>query len=101
MGLLFGLNIPPCAGPLLVALLGTAAAGGAAGSTLASGFVSLALFGLALSLPLVLAVLFQPARGALEWLASLSRRLPFWSGLLLVVLGSWSIFLGLRAPTGS
>ena len=97
LGILFGLNIPPCAAPLLVALLGAAAAGGAAGETLASGFVSLALFGFALSLPLVLAVLFEPARRAIDWLAGLSRRLPLWTGLLLVGLGLWSIWLGLPA----
>jgi cytochrome c-type biogenesis protein len=98
LGLLFGLNIPPCAGPLLLALLGAAAAGGASGGTLASGFVSLGLFGLAMSLPLVLAVLFEPARYALDWLAALSRRLPFWTGLLLVALGAWSIRIGLSVP---
>jgi cytochrome c-type biogenesis protein len=32
MGLLFGLNIPACAAPLLLALLGAAAAGGATGN---------------------------------------------------------------------
>jgi cytochrome c-type biogenesis protein len=94
LGVLFGLNIPACAAPLIFALLGAAAAGGAAGATLASGFVSLALFGLALSLPLVLAVFFAPVRRALDWLAGLSRRLPFWTGLLLVVLGLWSIWFG-------
>ncbi len=91
LGVLFGLNIPACAAPLLVVLLG-AAAGGTADGTLASGFVSLALFGLALSLPLVLAVLFDPARRAIDWLAGLSRRLPFWTGLLLIALGLWSIW---------
>ena len=97
LGVLFGLNIPACAAPLLVVLLGAAAAGGTAGGTLASGFVSLALFGLALSLPLVLAVLFDPARRAIDWLAGLSGRLPFWTGLLLIALGLWSIWLA-RSP---
>jgi len=100
LGLLLGLNVPPCAGPLLLALLGAAAAGGTSGATLASGFVSLGLFGLAMSLPLVLAVLFEPARRALDWLAGLSRHLPLWTGLLLVVLGAWSIKLGLSVPAG-
>ena len=94
LGVLFGLNIPACAAPLLFALLGAAAAGGAAGAPLASGFLALALFGLALSLPLVAAVLFEPARRALDWLASLSRRMPFWTGLLFVSLGLWSIWFG-------
>lgn len=95
LGILFGLNIPACAGPLLLALLGSAAAGGASGGTLAGGFISLALFGVALSLPLVLAVLFEPARRVLDWLAGLSRRLPVWTGLLLLALGVWSIWSAL------
>jgi cytochrome c-type biogenesis protein len=95
LGLLFGLNIPACAAPLLFALLGAVAAGGTGGATLVSGFVSLALFGLALSLPLVLAVFFAPARRALGRLATLSRRMPFWTGVLFVALGAWSVWFGL------
>ncbi|HYZ25490.1 MAG TPA: hypothetical protein VE597_01145 [Geminicoccaceae bacterium] len=95
LGLLFGLNIPACAAPLIFALLGMAAAGGIAGATLAAGFISLGLFGLALSLPLVLAVLFEPARRVLDRLAGLSKRLPLWTGLVLVALGLWSIGFGL------
>jgi cytochrome c-type biogenesis protein len=95
LGVLFGLNIPACAAPLLVALLSAAAAGGAAGGTLMSGFLSLALFGFALSLPLVVAVVFEPARRAIDWLAGLSRRLPFWTGLMLIALGLWSIWFAL------
>jgi cytochrome c-type biogenesis protein len=95
LGVLFGLNIPACAAPLLLALLGAAAAGGAFGARLAYGFVSLALFGLGLSLPLILAVLFAPARQAIDWLGGLSDRLPFWTGLVLTALGLWSIGFGL------
>jgi cytochrome c-type biogenesis protein len=98
LGVLFGLNIPACAAPLLVALLGAAAAGGARGASAAQGFLALALFGFALSLPLLAAVLFEPARRALDWLAGLSRRLPVWTGLLLVVLGAWSIWFGVSVP---
>src|SRR5258708_712744 len=97
LGLLFGLNIPACAAPLVFALLGAAAAGRAAGATLPGVFIGLALFGFALSLPLVIAVLFEPARRALDWLASLSRRLPLWTGLVLLVLGLWSIWFALFA----
>lgn len=95
LGVLFGLNIPACAAPLLLVLLGAAAAGGATGTTFLGGFVSLAVFGLALSLPLVLAVLFAPARAALDWLARLSGRMPFWIGAVLILLGLWSIGVGL------
>jgi cytochrome c-type biogenesis protein len=95
LGVFFGLNIPACAAPLLFALLGTAAASGAGGAALAEGFASLGLFGLALSLPLVVAVLFARARGLLDWLAGLSRRIPRWTGLLMILLGAWSIWFGL------
>jgi copper chaperone CopZ len=61
----------------------------------ARGFVSLALFGLALSLPLVVAVLFAPARRGLDWLASLTGRVPLWTGVLLIALGLWSVWFGL------
>ena len=97
LGVVFGLNIPACATPLLIALFVTAAASGASGGTLASGFVSLAVFGLTLSLPLVTAVLFEPARRILDWLANLSGRLPIWTGLLLIALGLWSVWFALFA----
>ncbi len=95
LGLLFGLNIPACAAPLLFALLGAAAAGGSGGAALAKGFTSLALFGFALSLPLVIAVLFPGATRLLDRLAGLSRRLPKWTGLVMLALGVWSIWFGL------
>lgn len=97
LGILFGFNIPACATPLIFALLGGAAAGGAAGGALANGFASMALFGVALSLPLVAAVLFAPLRRTLDWLAGLSRRLPFWTGVILIALGLSSIGFALFA----
>ena len=95
VGVLFGLNIPACAAPLIIALLATAAASGSVGATVAGGFISLGLFGLALSLPLVAVLLFEPGGRALDGLASLSQRLPFWTGLTLIVLGAWSIWFGM------
>jgi len=95
LGALFALNIPACVGPLLVALLGMAAAGGAGGAPLAKGFISMALFGLALSLPIVVAALFAPPRNVLDRLADLSRRMPRWTGALLFLLGIWSIWFGI------
>lgn len=94
LGLLFGLNIPACAAPLLLALL-AASASGVTGSGIAGGFVSLALFGFALSLPLVVAVFIQPARRALDWLASRSESMPRWTGAVLIALGLWSAWFGL------
>jgi cytochrome c-type biogenesis protein len=94
LGALFGLNVPACAAPLLLALLGTATAGGATGATLASGFVSLAVFcRCRLSWPCC----SRRSRTALDWLAGLSDRVPFWTGLALVALGLWSIGFGFFA----
>jgi len=100
LGVLFAFNIPACAAPLIFALLGTAAASGASGGAVAGGFVSLAIFGAALSLPLVVAVLFPPVRRGLDWLAGLSGRLPYWAGAVLIVLGLWSIGFGLWISPG-
>lgn len=95
LGLLFGLNIPACAAPLLLALLGAAAAGGAAAL---EGFVALGVFGLALSLPLVAIVLIPPAHRLLDRFASLSGRYPAVAGGVLAALGLWSIGFGLTVP---
>ena len=100
LGTLFGLNIPACAAPLLLALLAASASGTTAGGV-AGGFVSLALFGLALSLPLVVAVLFERAQRALDWLAGLTGRIPRWTGLLLIALGLWSAWFGLFVTLGN
>ena len=93
IGVLFGLNVPACATPLIFALLGMAAASGASGATLLSGFISLGLFGLALSTPLLAILLFKRGQHALSALVSLSQRLTIWAGAFLVVLGVWSIWM--------
>ncbi|MCB4824217.1 MULTISPECIES: cytochrome c biogenesis protein CcdA [Roseicella] len=94
LAVLFGLNIPACAAPLLAVVLGSAAVGGSA--QVAQGFFMLALFGLALSLPLTLALLWAPARRAIDQLMGLSARVPVAIGLLLALFGAWSIYLGLK-----
>jgi cytochrome c-type biogenesis protein len=93
LGVVFGLNIPACAAPLLAAVfaasLGTA--------SVAQGFWVMAVFGLALSLPLVVAVFWGRARGWLDRLAALANRIPFWTGVVFVLLGIWSIYFGVTA----
>lgn len=93
LGVVFGLNIPACAAPVLVALM--AATVGAA--SIFRGFVAMAVFGLALSLPLVLVVFSERARSWLDRLTGLSDRLPLWTGVLFIALGAWSIRFGLKA----
>ena len=85
---------PACAAPLVFALLGTAAVGGADSAAL-SGFFSLGLFGLTLSLPLVCAVFAPAGRRLIDKLGALAARIPFWTGVVFVLLGLWSIYFGL------
>lgn len=92
LGLLFGLNIPACAAPLLLALL--AGAAGGALSPLA-GFVALAVFGFFLSAPLIVLVLIPAASRSLDRLAALSGRFVRLAGLVLIGLGAWSVWFGL------
>ena len=90
-GLAFGLNIPACAAPLLFGLIGTATL---SGST-TTGFLMMAVFALALSLPLLpLAVvpgLVRPLDRLADWLRS--RR--WFLGVVFIVLGIWSVWFGL------
>ena len=95
LGVLFGFNIPACAAPLLAVLLGGAAAQAAAGGGMAYGGVSLLIFGLALSSPLVLAVFTQRGRRLLNAIARFAARMPRITGAVLVLLGVWSIGLAL------
>ena len=97
LAVLFGLNIPACAAPLLAAVLASAAVGGPA--RFVRGFVTLGLFGLALSLPLVAALAWAPARRALDRLAAASSRVPMVVGVVFVILGAWSIWFGLFAES--
>lgn len=93
LGVAFGLNIPACAAPLLGALLGASLGMG----TVGSGFLIMALFGLALSAPLLVLVFWGRARRWLDALAALSQKLPFWTGVLFIGLGVWSISWALSA----
>lgn len=94
LGFLFGLNIPACAAPLVLVLLAAAASHDAIGGRVWFGFWSLALFGVALSLPLAMAVVFAPAHRMIDRLGHLSRRMPTITGLLLIAVGLWSIHDG-------
>ncbi|MBL4665959.1 MAG: hypothetical protein JKY04_01180 [Sneathiella sp.] len=91
LSLLFAFNIPACAAPLLFVLFGTAAAAG----TISQGVITMALFGIALSLPLVLAVSFPLLSRQMQRLSGFSQKMPFWTGVVFVALGLWSIYFGL------
>lgn len=91
LAVLFGFNIPACSAPLLFVLFGAAA--GAA--TISVGFVTMGLFGLALSLPLLAAVTIPAMQRFFEKITGFSRKLPVWTGALFIVLGLWSVYFGL------
>ena len=95
LGIAFGLYVPACAIPLLVALVGASAAGSASGAALVDGFVTLFVFGLALSAPLF--GLVGTARGGrwLDRLVRLAGHLPRPTGALLALIGLVSIGLAL------
>jgi len=94
LGALFALNIPACAAPLLAVLLGGAAARASSGGGVTYDGLSLLVFGLALSSPLVLAVFTRVGRRLLSAIARLAARMPRWTGVVLILLGLWSIALG-------
>lgn len=93
LGVLFGLNIPACAAPILGALVAASVGAG----SVARGFLAMAVFGIALSLPLVLVVFSQRARSWLDRAAAAAERLPFWTGAVFIVLGVWSVYFGVTA----
>jgi cytochrome c-type biogenesis protein len=91
MGVAFGLSAPICAAPLFLALLGQSSLSGAAG-----GFISLALFGFALSSPLMVIAASRRASDFLTLLGRHSARMPLVASVVLIAVGLWSVVIGLR-----
>ncbi len=91
LGLAFGLNIPACAAPILFGLLGLAATTG----TLFTGFLMMFLFGLFLSLPLVVVATNAKLAGGLVVLGQKMKRMPWIIGAIFILLGLWSLWFGL------
>jgi len=92
LGVAFGLNIPACAAPILFVLLGLAASSGA----VLAGFLQMAIFGLFLSLPLLLFVLFPRLGGSLARLGGWFGKAGRVIGGGFIALGLWSIWFGLN-----
>lgn len=91
LGLVLGVNIPACAAPLLFAVAGGAAGAGSA----LLGFTTLALFGLALSAPLFVVALVPGVSNLVRGLGSSSRTVHRVTGVVLVLVGLWSVWFGL------
>jgi cytochrome c-type biogenesis protein len=91
LGLANGLNIPACAAPILFGLLGMTAVA----DTAMTGFKMMFVFGLALSLPLLLIAVVPRFSQYLERLGDRLRRRRWVLGAIFVLLGLWSIWFGL------
>jgi len=87
LGILFGLNLPACAYPLMLALLGRSAASGAPW-----GFAILFVFGLALSAPLVPLALSERAAKLFDRLGRLGGVTPYVVGTILIVLAAYVLY---------
>jgi len=92
LGIAFGLNIPACAAPIIFGLLGIA-------TTLNSalvGFLMMMLFGLALSLPLLLFMAVPSLGAQLARLGQYLKGKTWILGIVFTLLGLWSIWFGLN-----
>ncbi len=87
LGLLFGLNLPACAYPLMLALLGPSAASGAL-----AGFAALFVFGLALSLPLVPLAFSERAAKLFGRLSGLGGATPYVIGVVFLLLAAYVLY---------
>ena len=91
LGVIFGLTAPACSLPLFLALLGLGLIEGAF-----VGFVSLFLFGLALSAPLVLIARSAKAEEILRKLGGQAGQVPYLAGLVLISVGVLTILIAWR-----
>lgn len=83
MAIVFGMVIPACAIPLLLALLGRTLLVG----ELLNGWLSLFSFGIALSVPLTFLAMSERAHVILAALRNKTARIPYLAGILLILLG--------------
>jgi cytochrome c-type biogenesis protein len=87
LGLLFGLNLPACAYPLMLALLG-----GSAASEALWGFAALFVFGLALSLPLIPLAFSERTAKLFGRLTHLGGATPYVIGVVLVAVAAYVLY---------
>ncbi|WP_336367721.1 cytochrome c biogenesis protein CcdA [Marinobacter sp. C2H3] len=95
LGVVFGLNVPACAAPLLAVLLGDAATRASGNGGVIFGASTLMVFGLAFSAPLLFIVFTARGRRWLEHLTRIAGRMPRWTGAIMVALGAWTFWLAL------
>ncbi len=88
LGLIAGFTIPACAIPLITVLLGQSLFIG----NIVSGFLSLFVFGLALTVPLAVFSFFERGIAWLEWIAQRSGKLRVVGGVVLVLIGIATLY---------
>jgi cytochrome c-type biogenesis protein len=91
LGVIFGLTAPACSLPLFLALLGLGVIEGAW-----VGFISLFLFGIALSAPLVLIAGSEKAEKILRSLGRKAAKVPYVAALVLISVGIITILIAWR-----
>ncbi len=87
LGLLFGFNLPACAYPLMLALLGPGAVSGPL-----LGFATLFVFGLALSLPLVPLAFSERTAKLVGRLTRLGGATPYVIGVVFLLLAAYVLY---------
>lgn len=91
LGAAFGLNVPACAAPILFGLIGLATAG----NSVVAGFVMMAVFALALSLPLIPLTVIPRLADRVAQMADWLRARRWITGSVFVLLGIWAVWFGL------
>jgi len=91
LGVIFGLSAPACSFPLLLALVGLGVLNGAW-----VGFLTLFLFGLALSAPLLWIARSDRADEILRRLGRVPLKAPYLPGLVLILVGFITAFTAWR-----
>ena len=83
LGFIFGLIIPACAISFVLALVGKSILLG----NLLEGFISLFIFGIGLSSPLVVISCFDRSNEIITKISEKARRIPWLAGVVLIVIG--------------
>lgn len=91
LGIILGFGIPACAAPLLFAASGAVLGVDSVGKA----FLSMSLFGLALSAPLFVLVTVPRTEALLRRVAARGQWLRLCVGWLLVAAGGWGVWFGL------
>jgi cytochrome c-type biogenesis protein len=90
LGLIAGLTIPACAIPLITVLLGQNLLFG----QIFTGFITLFVFGLALTVPLAVLSAFKRGIILLGWIAERAGNLRIAGGIILVIIGVATLYSG-------